>query len=397
MNKKYKGGLVLLNQNNLKCLCSLCNDHISLENGIVLKCGCCWHITCFIQYIVNAFKDKKHYFTNNGLKCITRKHWVNPVEFSISLDEVTELINIIREKNIQEMLNVSNMSNIIYNKFLTNINNKFFKFTQNNQIIKINNEEWANFGKNDSKEKNSQSLIDAITQKCPCGKGGAIHYHGHGCHAISCPACGIEFCYTCAGVNKDILETKSLDKNYHKCTCNPDGFLHTFCIDNDIEKNLIYVDVLRDRRCNCPICPDCKGPNFRKGPGFKKSIPCEICKDSGGVCVVCQGIIKKCGSTESKVKHSSTSKTFHYKKPKEKKEKVEFFYKDSKVEIPAKKKENYVKKEVDLTDNNDNNDNNYNNNYNNNNYCFNENYIEKILTTTRRRMTTPFTKKKNKK
>lgn len=386
MNKKYKGGVRLLEGNNSKCVCIICMDHLSLDNGMILNCGCCWHITCFIQYIVRSFENKDHFFTNNGIKC--PGHWNNPRDYSIYLDEVNELINLIRDKNITEMLRESNIVNINYNTFLSNKNRKFKAFTQNNQITRINKEEWENFGNNDSKEKNSQSLIDALTQRCPCGKGGGIHYHGHGCHAIRCSSCKIEFCYRCAGVTNDVLQNKSDDKNYHKCTCNESGSFHTFCINNDIKKNLINDDVLRDKRCNCPICPDC-----REGRS------CAACSETGSDCVVCQGKVKH-GSTESKVKHISTFKIFKYKPHKKK----VVYYKDPEVEILVKNKGMSKEMPVKVQEKLHSEDNKFFNEYNTDNNQIPNNFFnkyntdnnQKYLTTTRRRMTTPFTKPKTK-
>ena len=299
MNKKYKGGVRLLQGSNSKCLCILCNNQLSLDNGIILNCGCCWHITCFIQYIVESFKDKKHYFTNKGVRCIAREHWKN-IDNSISLIEVNELIDLIRGKNIKKMLLDDNMVNINYNKFLVNKNNKFKLFTENNKIIENERENWERLLNNNSKEEDSKSFINTIVKRCPCGKGGGIHYHGHGCHAIDCESCKIEFCYTCGGVNQYELSIHKDNKAYHKCKCNKSGFLHHFCNTHNIKRNLINNDVLRDKRCNCPICPDC-----RKGK------PCEACPK--GDCVVCLGIVQP-GRIESKVKYNKLQQLFNPKK-----------------------------------------------------------------------------------
>lgn len=43
-------------------------------------------------------------------------------------------------------------------------------------------------------------LNDPYTKPCPSCGVGIIHYHGEGCHHISCKACSCEFCYLCLDI-----------------------------------------------------------------------------------------------------------------------------------------------------------------------------------------------------
>ncbi len=105
-------------------------------------------------------------------------------------------------------------------------------------------------------EQKSKLLTDLTTKKCPfCKTIRHTHWHGHGCHAISC-RCGRQF----------------------KFTSNPTLSTHSACRQSNIKN---YIDNRSgwpvDSRCGCPICSECR-------PGR----PCASC---GGNCVVCRGYV----------------------------------------------------------------------------------------------------------
>ena len=109
------------------------------------------------------------------------------------------------------------------------------------------------------------TAIAATTKPCPKCGAGVSHYHGHSCHHISpsggCPSCGQHFCYSCLGLGRHCRSCK------------------VYCSSRDIVANLKPgADWPVDKRCGCPICPDCR-------PGRK---PCVHCH---GDCVVCMGVI----------------------------------------------------------------------------------------------------------
>ena len=111
----------------------------------------------------------------------------------------------------------------------------------------------------------TNAFIEATSKACPTCSFRITHYHGHACHHIlpgtGCPNCGTHFCYTC----------RRKGTSGSSCGC------RLFCNSADIQANLVLTPFPHDRRCSCPICPDCK-------PGQ----PCNQC--SGG-CVVCRGVV----------------------------------------------------------------------------------------------------------
>jgi len=111
----------------------------------------------------------------------------------------------------------------------------------------------------------STALLYATSRPCPnCGFF-VTHYHGHACHHIrpgsGCPSCGTHWCYSCG----------SRGTSGRACGC------ALFCDNDDVVANLVALPFPYDRRCSCPICPDCR-------PGA----PCAQCT---GSCVVCRGIL----------------------------------------------------------------------------------------------------------
>ena len=123
------------------------------------------------------------------------------------------------------------------------------------------------------------AAIAATTKPCPKCGAGVSHYHGHSCHHISpsggCPSCGQHFCYSCLGLGK------------HCRSC------RIYCSSNDIVANLKTGAVWPvDKRCGCPICPDCR-------PGRK---PCVHCH---GDCVVCMGVVPPGALNEEAVRRKA--------------------------------------------------------------------------------------------
>ena len=124
-------------------------------------------------------------------------------------------------------------------------------------------------------ERATAALIRVTSKLCPnprCEQR-ISHYHGHACHHISpvtngCPSCHQHFCYVCR-------RPHGAPGSYSRNPFCVHG--SSFCNGNDIFANLVNEPYPHDRRCGCPICPNCK---FRK--------PCEQCS---GDCVVCKGVV----------------------------------------------------------------------------------------------------------
>lgn len=79
-------------------------------------------------------------------------------------------------------------------------------------------------------------------KRCPSCGVGTTHYRKHGCHHISCPSCGAQWCHVCCGPHPC--------RHGCKLSC--------------------------DETCDCLDCPDCK-----------KKKPCGTCNQSG--CLSCEG------------------------------------------------------------------------------------------------------------
>jgi len=107
-------------------------------------------------------------------------------------------------------------------------------------------------------------FIMATTKGCPgCGFR-ATHYHGHACHHVKdgCRECGIQYCYSCLATQEQ--NVKEREEEY-QCLCE-EGWSN-FCVsDGSTAENILCDPYPRDKRCGCPICPDCK-----------KGQPCEMC------------------------------------------------------------------------------------------------------------------------
>mmetsp|Transcript_73633 Transcript_73633/g.163654 ORF Transcript_73633/g.163654 Transcript_73633/m.163654 type:complete len:199 (-) Transcript_73633:431-1027(-) len=100
------------------------------------------------------------------------------------------------------------------------------------------------------------------------------HYHGHHCHHISpetdgCPRCHQHFCFVC-------LLPHGTPGNEERNPACPHG--SGYCHSEGIEDHLVMEPFPHDRRCGCPICPDCR-----------RGHPCENCD---GDCVVCEGTVQ---------------------------------------------------------------------------------------------------------
>lgn len=119
-------------------------------------------------------------------------------------------------------------------------------------------------------------LIRVTSKGCPnprCEQR-ISHYHGHACHHISpatngCPACHQHFCYVCGRPHG--TPGGGFVRN-RLCTHGS-----SFCNNRELLANLVMEPYPHDRRCGCPICPNCKPHK-----------PCEQCD---GHCVVCQGVV----------------------------------------------------------------------------------------------------------
>ena len=131
------------------------------------------------------------------------------------------------------------------------------------------------------REPASRALIEATTKACPTCGFRVSHYHGHACHHIlpgspgGCPQCHTHFCYACL----------STDERHYCAFVGMRTSWSSNCKASDIQKNLVKAQRFPyDKRCGCPICPDCRPPRTRGGRGR----PCAHCH---GSCVVCRGIV----------------------------------------------------------------------------------------------------------
>ena len=97
-----------------------------------------------------------------------------------------------------------------------------------------------------------------------CVNAPAIFLTGY--HIGGCPGCRRDFCYCCGSTTND-----------HTCSFSGRTTWSSFCHNDGIRANLVRDPYPHDRRCGCPICPDCF-------PGR----PCEQCD---GSCVVCRGLV----------------------------------------------------------------------------------------------------------
>ena len=107
-------------------------------------------------------------------------------------------------------------------------------------------------------------FILATTKACPgCGCR-STHYHGHACHHVKdgCPDCKIEYCYACGSTGAD---NKRLRGEEYMCRCK-EGWSNFCNADESIIDNIACDPYPCDKRCGCPICPDCRKDN-----------PCEMC------------------------------------------------------------------------------------------------------------------------
>lgn len=113
-------------------------------------------------------------------------------------------------------------------------------------------------------QESCDPFILATTKACPgCGCR-ATHYHGHACHHIKdgCPDCKVEYCYACGSTS---AENERIRGEEYMCKCE-EGWSSFCCVDDSIVDNIVCAPYPCDKRCGCPICPDCR-----------KDSPCEMC------------------------------------------------------------------------------------------------------------------------
>jgi hypothetical protein len=126
-----------------------------------------------------------------------------------------------------------------------------------------------------ARESTSKSdvLIQLTSKPCPSCTTSITHFHGHGCHHIKpgggCPSCHTHWCFACGTAS-----ATKVDNNY----CGSDPRCRLFCQSEGIHRHLDDSSGYPiDRRCSCPICPDCRPEH-----------PCPSCD---GGCVVCAGSV----------------------------------------------------------------------------------------------------------
>jgi len=115
-------------------------------------------------------------------------------------------------------------------------------------------------------------VIQASSRACPNCDQRITHYHGHGCHHIApgtgCPNCKQHFCYVCLRKHGQPGTRQWHADCEHR---------QSFCNAGDILQHLVNQPFPHDKRCGCPICPDCR--------------PQKPCPQCTGNCVVCRGAV----------------------------------------------------------------------------------------------------------
>lgn len=112
-------------------------------------------------------------------------------------------------------------------------------------------------------DSQAEAIIAATTKQCPKCSFRISHYHGHACHHIrpgtGCLNCGHHFCYSCLRDGTSCIRCR------------------VYCSMENLQQNIVQHPFPRDKRCGCPICPDCR--------------PRRPCAQCDGTCAVCRGIV----------------------------------------------------------------------------------------------------------
>jgi len=245
-------------------------DDTTINEIIVLDCGCCIHRTCLIQYI-RYYGIERGYYDTVGIKCPNISNFSDNIcehpEKLITPDDIDTYLN----HSTNTDADVYDEGNSMRQYDLDNREiNKFREFMMMKQDNVLN-----------PADSSLDPLIEAITKKCPnptCNNR-QTHFSRHSCHHLAdgCSSCKIHYCWRC-------LQTGEMNSsqrgNKSSCLC-PRGSWSAGCTPAS-PKNIILINGYPcNADCGCPICNLCD-----------EGKPGKACNCFGD-CEVCLGHIKK--------------------------------------------------------------------------------------------------------
>ena len=308
------------NANCANSICNICGDIYdnTLNDKVIMRCGCCFHLACVCNYINANIYESGSYMFNQDINSIDGIRCMNFLETCDYPCDNPDIHIILEDLNILEQLDTEN-----------NITERHIRLFIN-KIEELNNSNYI-----DPDTLSTDILISTTGKKCPgidpTGSGKICsayitRYHGHACHHITpgicricnssanrcrcmcnycnvsvfycicdqndppidrnyvtkgCNNCHTEFCYSCSSTKEE--NERDRGESY-ACRC-ADQNWSSYCKNYINNSNISFKDgIPYDNRCGCFFCRDCKNGE-----------PCRDCSPNG--CLVCRGIVQP-GPTE---------------------------------------------------------------------------------------------------
>lgn len=267
----------IVQNSNCFCMSGIGRD---CKDAIELTCGCLIHYDCLLQYIRMALGDKISLLNSipndwnkadAGILC--------PYFFSKDCKSDQKTFITISELEFLSSACVDILSSVEAAMDEDRIEEKEIEKLKSWLQEEESTDEVSSASLTTDVDFTTDAFIAATTKPCPSCKMPGTHYHGHACHHISpsggCTNCKTHYCYRCLSTESENIAQR---QNRSSCLC---GFWSTFCLPvitaKEIRQHIKLTPYPHDKRCGCPICPDCSPDK-----------PCETCP---GDCIVCIGIL----------------------------------------------------------------------------------------------------------